>query len=207
MVRCNERVCYPKLRFSLSNIMSVYFWQDFIYAVCAELGGRIKGLQFSVFKGGPGWHEYMHLQMTFIGLIWRGGPGTQNQMIKCPLFLTEQISHTQMQMDVIKTGWERAWCWEYVEEENAAEECKRSSNINHENQCRLTKSVRVGGVSHFQSLGSGHNIFLPGCWARHEDWLTRSWLLKCSCPGWGRPGHRSHFISWLTEGAQFACFL
>lgn len=91
-------------------------------------------------------------------------------------------------MDVIKTGWERVWCWEYVEEENAADECKRSSNINHENQCRLTNSVRVGGVSRFQSLGSGHNIFLPGCWARHEDWLTRSWLLKCTCPGWGRPG-------------------
>lgn len=51
--------------------------------------GRIKGLQFSVFKGGPGWYEYI--------------PGTENQ-IKCPLFLTEQISHTQMQTDVIKTG-------------------------------------------------------------------------------------------------------
>lgn len=130
------------------------------------------------------------------------GPGTENQMIKCPLFLTEQISHTQMQM--AERGHDAG---------NMSKRRMLQKNANGAATLTMKTSAdwqRVcvsGGVSHFQSLGSGHNIFLPGCWARHEDWLTRSWLLKCSCPGWGRPGHRSHFISWLTEGAQFACFL
>lgn len=80
------------------------------------------------------------------------GPGTENQMIKCPLFLTEQISHTQMQM--AERGHDAG---------NMSKRRMLQKNANGAATLTMKTSARVGGVSHFQSLGSGHNIFLPGC--------------------------------------------
>lgn len=72
--------------------MSVDFWRDFIYADCTQLGGRIKGIQFSLFKKGPldGMSTYI-CKRRLLDSDLKRGPGKENEMIKCAAFLIEQI--------------------------------------------------------------------------------------------------------------------
>lgn len=73
--------------------MSVKFWRVFIYAACTRLGGRIKGIQFSLFKGGP-WKVRVHTFTNDVhwDLIWRGGKGeTEAESIKRATYLIDQI--------------------------------------------------------------------------------------------------------------------
>lgn len=158
--------------------MSVDFWRDFIYADCTWLGGRIKGIQFSLFKGGP-WMAWVHTFTNGIywTLIWRGGQAKKNEMIKCATFLIEQILTQKCKW----MSWKVTEMWKRTlgkTEGGGGERCER---MQHKNQCRLTER---GKQVSFHHLASDKTCF---CQSAEQAtsfcyWLTSSPALKRTHP-------------------------